>query len=316
MTASGRGVARRRGIRLTSAGRRQLLSGAWFWGALALLGTAGCSYDWESLAPRLGADAGAAGQPTGTGGSIITGSGGNPGDGGADPVPPGRTTRGLQVLYTFDEGEGDTIADVSGEGEPLDVTIADTSVVSWGLGSLVLDGDSSGTIATSDGPATKIIAACKESNELTLEAWLAAESTGPGATAPVVTVSQDPDWRNFMLAQTGVAWDVRVRMADTNEAGSPGTSSPTASTQVTHVVYTLDSDGQVLIYANNVGRGPVSRGGDLSEWNDDYGLALANEMTEDAPWAGSLHLVAVYCAALTPEEVEGNFLAGPDPEIE
>ncbi len=283
---------------------------------LALLATASCGYDWDSLDPRLAAGGGVAGEPAGTGGSSIDGSGGGPGDGGTDPGPPSRTTRGLQVLYTFEEGEGDTIGDVSGVGDPLDVTIADTSAVTWDSGALVFDTSSTSTIATSDGPASKIIVACKESNELTLEAWMAAESARPGPTAPVVTVSQDEDWRNFMLAQTGVAWDVRVRMADTNEAGSPGTSSPTASTQVTHVVYTLDSDGQVMIYTDNVGRGPVSRGGDLSGWADDYALALANAMTEDAPWAGALHLVAVYCAALTAEEVEGNFLVGPDPESE
>ena len=215
------------------------------------------------------------------------------------------------MLYTFEEGDGDTIGDVSGVGEPLDLTIADVGAVSWESGALVLQ---DGTIATSSGPATKIIDACKDSNELTLEAWLVAESARPGPTTPVVTVSQDSDFRNFMLAQTGVAWDVRVRMADTNEAGSPGTSSPSVATRVVHVVYTLDGDGQVMIYADGVGRGPVPRGGDLSGWDDQYGLALGNEMTEDAPWAGSLHLVAVYCAALTPDEVEGNFRSGPDPD--
>jgi len=304
---------------VTSARSWQVLSRVWCSGVLALLGSAGCSYDWESLDPRLGGDAGAAGQPAGTGGSIATGSGGNPGDGGTDPGPPARATRGLQVLYTFDEGEGDTIADVSGVGEPLDVTIADTSVVSWESGALFFDASTSGTIAASDGPATKIIAACKESNELTMEAWVAPDSVGPdptGTPRPIITVSQDEERRNFMLAQTGVAWDMRVRMADTDESGYSGSSIAPASTQVTHVIYTLDSDGHVTLYANNVARDPIPRGGDLSGWDDGYGLALANGMAEDVPWAGTMHLIAVYCAALTADEVNGNFLVGPDPEIE
>jgi len=306
-------VARGAGAQLTWPRSVSGLCGSWCWGVLALLVATGCSYDWDSLDPRFAAGGGAAGEPSGTGGFVITGTGGSPGDGGAEPGPPSRTTRGLQGLYTFEEGEGDTIGDVSGVGEPLDLTIADAGQVSWDSGTLTFAGT---TLAVSDGAAAKIISACKDSNELSLEAWLAAESDDPGPTAPIVTVSQDEDWRNFMLAQTGVAWDVRVRMADTNEAGSPGTSSPTVSTQVTHVVYTLNSDGEVMIYTNAVGRGPVSRGGDLSGWNDDYALALGNEMTEDAPWAGTLHLVAVYCAALTEEEVEGNFLVGPEPESE
>jgi hypothetical protein len=308
MTVSAHGVARRRRIRLTSARRRRGGPGAWIWGGLALLSTVGCSYDWDSLVPRLDAAGGAGGEPAGVGGSIISGSGGS--------VPPSRTTRGLQVLYAFEEGEGDTIGDVSGVGDPLDLTIADTDAVSWDSGALVFEGDA---IASSDGPATKIIAACKESNELTMEAWVAPDTVAPDPSStprPIITVSQDEAGRNFMLAQTGLAWDMRVRMSDTDESGSSGSSIAPASTQVTQVVYTLDSDGHVTLYANNVARDPIPRGGDLSGWDDGYGLALGNEMTEVAPWSGAMHLVAVYCAALTAEEVEGNFLVGPDPENE
>ena len=310
-------MACKRGIRLTLTRRRRGACSGWCWGVLALLGTAGCSYDWDTLDPRLDAAGGAEGDPVGTGGFIINGTGGNSGDAGADSGPPSRTTRGLQVLYTFEEGEGDTIGDVSGQGDSLDVTIADASAVAWESGALFFDASTSGTIATSDGPATKIIAACKESNELTIEVWVAPDSVGPdpsGTPRPLITVSQDEERRNFMLAQTGLAWDVRVRMSDTDESGSSGSSIAPASTQVAHVVYTLESDGHVTLYADNVARDPIPRGGDLSGWDEDYGLALANAMTGDAPWAGTMHLVAVYCAALTAEEVEGNFLSGPDPE--
>jgi hypothetical protein len=112
-----------------------------------------------------------------------------------------------------------------------------------------------------------------------------------------------------MLAQTGVAWDVRVRMADTDEAGNPGTSAPTVSTEVAHIVYTLDNTGQVYIFTDGVERGVV-RPGDLSSWDSGYELTLGNDTTLDSPWAGTVHLAAIYCVALTTDEVDANFRSG------
>jgi 4-hydroxy-3-methylbut-2-enyl diphosphate reductase IspH len=42
-------------------------------------------------------------------------------------------------------------------------------------------------------------------------------------------------------------------------------------------------------------------------------LHLANEENADRRWLGSVHLVAIYARALTPEEVARNFDAGPCP---
>ena len=47
------------------------------------------------------------------------------------PLPGGRVSDGLLALYTFDEGSGSTVHDVSGVGTPLDLTIANTGAVSW-----------------------------------------------------------------------------------------------------------------------------------------------------------------------------------------
>ena len=240
-----------------------------------------------------------------TGGTAPTaGAAGSAGNG-VDPV---RTDRGLQVLYTFEHGNGDTIADVSGVGTPLDLTIADTSVVTWQSGSLLIDGN---TIASSSAPAEKIVTACKASNELSIEAWVEAESVDQIGPAVIATVSENADLRNLALGQNGAMWDVRVRMDDTNESGVPQTSVYPVTTDLTHIVYTLDADGRLTVYLDGEIRWLTSSAGGLQSWDETYAPALANENTGDPHWQGTLHLVAVYCSALTRTEVTGNFLAGP-----
>ena len=69
-----------------------------------------------------------------------------------------RIVEGLRVLYDFQEGEGKTVHDRSGFGEPLDLTIDDMKRVKWGSGSLIVN---SATTISSSSPATQIIASAR-----------------------------------------------------------------------------------------------------------------------------------------------------------
>ena len=258
--------------------------------------------------PGAGGSGGAPGGGTGgadTGGAPPTGGAAGAGGTVVDPV---RTTRGLQVLYTFDDDGGDTIADVSGVGAPLDLTIADTSAITWQSGSLLIDGNG---IAESADPADKIITACKASNELTIEAWVAAESNAQAGPAIIVTVSENTNFRNFTLAQSGTLWDVRVRTDGTDNNGIPAVSVYPATTNLTHIVTTVDATGELIVYLGGEPSWTYATDGNFQSWDGSYRLALANELTRNRYWKGTLYLVAVYCAALSPTEVLGSFLAGP-----
>ena len=81
-------------------------------------------------------------------------------------------------------------------------------------------------------------------------------------------------------------------------------------TELTHVVYTRGTQGKVTLY---VGGKPVSTGdvgGDLSNWEDGFRLALGNELTSDRPWRGELHSVALYARVLDSDEVAESTRAG------
>ncbi|HUG66104.1 MAG TPA: LamG-like jellyroll fold domain-containing protein, partial [Pirellulaceae bacterium] len=224
-----------------------------------------------------------------------------------------RVNRGLLVLYDFAEGKGQTVHDRSGVGTPLDLSIDKSSGVRWSKNTLALD--SSALIASTQ-PAKKIIDAVKKSNAITLEAWLKPASNSQIGPARIVSLSANVSQRNVTLGQEKDVYDVRLRATGSDNNGLPSTASPSKSLQpkLTHVVFTRDAAGTAIILID--GKQVVSKkvGGNFSNWDGNYRLALANEVTKERPWLGELHLVAIYDRALSGQEVQQNFAAGIQPK--
>jgi WD40 repeat protein len=226
-----------------------------------------------------------------------------------------RVTANLQALYTFDEGSGLLINDVSGVGAPMDLTIDNQYAVTWAADGLTLN---SATVIDSRGPATKFINAARATNALTIEAWVTPANITQDGPARMVTLSPDIWERNITLGQglwpgqPNDTFDIRLRTTDTSDNGQPSITSPSgaASTNLTHLVYTRDAAGTATLYVNNVPVVSDAVAGDFSNWETSYRLALGNEVTLERPWQGTYHLVALYNQALTPAEVEQNFNAG------
>jgi len=195
-----------------------------------------------------------------------------------------RITGGLIALYGFDEGAGTTVADTSGFGDPLNLTInpADLSsgLISWGSSFVSINRGTdavpgNGTISPiqSEGPATKIYDAIVNpdlagTNEFTIEAWVRPERDGtPGRVlnsnpARVVSMSMDHSFRNFTLGQQdpGDHWVSRIRNSAAGRNGTccgvPQMPTPAGSVEaeaVTHVVMTRTATGTESLYYNIVG---------------------------------------------------------------
>jgi hypothetical protein len=211
----------------------------------------------------------------------------------------------LQALYTFAEGRGDTIRDTSGAGEPLDLKIADASAVKWEKGRLTVNAS---TLIATARPPKRLVDAVKKSKAVTLEAWITPGKASQSGPARILTLSSGAGERNFTVGQDGDKYEVRFRAGRTDANGLPGLGSAggTAQTWLTHVVYTRDAAGKAKLYVNGEEKGTRDAGGDLSNWNDGFRLALANESTKDRPWQGTYHLVAIYSRALTPQEVRSQ----------
>jgi hypothetical protein len=249
-------------------------------------------------------------------------------------------TESLQALYTFEEGQGDVVHDTSNRGEALNLTIQDSvNTVVWDAerGVLRLTGT---TIIKSDERATRLVEAAQQSNELTIEAWIEPAEFAQDGPARIVTLSDSTASRNFTLGQgrweeaapqheraTAGFYDIRLRTTDTNVNGTPSLRSGNVlSSTLQHVVYTRQADGTVQFYINGeeqtrqmtsydgTEEQPAHPAeGTFANWDEHYYLLLANEFTEDRPWRGAYHLVAIYSRALSDEEVQQNFTATANP---
>jgi hypothetical protein len=107
---------------------------------------------------------------------------------------------GLVVLYTFEEGTGTAVHDVSGVGDPLDLTIADPGGTAWISGGLSVNAS---TILSHAAAPAKLVEMCTASNAITIEAWIKPGDNSAATNFPlrIVTFSFDPTNRNFTWAR-------------------------------------------------------------------------------------------------------------------
>ncbi|HUG90017.1 MAG TPA: LamG-like jellyroll fold domain-containing protein, partial [Planctomycetaceae bacterium] len=226
------------------------------------------------------------------------------------PASP-RVTDDLQALYTFDENGGDTIHDVSKAGEPLNFKIENASAVKWVEGRLTVNGP---TLIATAGPAKRLTDAVKNSKAVSIEAWVTPADTSQAGPARIVSLSGSVLVRNFTLGQDGDKFDVRFRTTKTDASGLPSLSSPAGAvrTRLTHVVYTRDPAGRAKLYIDGQERAARDVGNDLSNWDDAFRLALANEISKDRAWRGTFDLVAIYSRALSADDVRRNHAAGAE----
>lgn len=236
------------------------------------------------------------------------------------PPPIQRVDDGLVVFYRLDESEGVTVHDTAPHDPPIDLTLSGAGY-EWVPDGLRFSGDD-GTIAASTTSTTKLNNACADTNEITLESWVTTMSVGTPGPPRIVTYSEDSASRNFSLmvgsnvtGEQPPAFRGRLRTDMLFLNGTPSTVAEldtTAKDQLSHVVYMRDADGAERMFVDTTLEVETTRAGDFSVW-DTTGvmrLALGNEFVHPRPLDGTLHLVAVYCRALAPDEVQQNFDAG------
>ncbi|TVS10276.1 MAG: hypothetical protein EA424_25690 [Planctomycetaceae bacterium] len=236
----------------------------------------------------------------------------------AQPLP-GRITESLVALYRFDEGRGTTVLDRSGFEPSLDLEAESDEGFDWlPSGGLQVTG---GAMLSSPQPAEKIVEACQASDELTIEAWVTPARVEQSGPARIVTLSENTNHRNFALGQGSqletppanhARFAARLRTTEKDGNGEPAIYSPDQTTvaDLTHVVFTRSRDGTERLYVDSILRSQEVRGGDFSNWDATFHLALGNEFTRNRTWEGVYHLVAIYSRSLTQTEVLDNFRAG------
>jgi hypothetical protein len=154
-----------------------------------------------------------------------------------------------------------------------------------------------------------VIQSVRRSGAISIEAWIKPAKIDQAGPARIVTLSANSNARNFTLGQDNDRFDVRFRTGETSQNGLPSVSSSSRSVkkQLTHVLYTRNRSGKAMIYVNGRAKDGGSIKGSIGNWDNEYELALANEMNHGRPWLGTYYLVAIYNRSLTEEEVRQNF---------
>ncbi|WP_306643951.1 LamG domain-containing protein [Sanyastnella coralliicola] len=220
-----------------------------------------------------------------------------------------RVTDDLLHLYTFGEGSGQYIHDLSTDNIPLILEIRDPSHVSWGNPGLTINEP---TLIRSISSADELNTNVPTSGEISLEAWITPWNLSQDGPARIITVSNGSSDRNVMIGQDEDTYVCRMRTTDTDNNGIPNSNSPGGSVELNlqHIIYTRNASGEEHIFLNGESVHQGQRDGDLSNWSSAFHLALGNEIGADRAFVGTYHLVAAYDRALSAEEVMQNFNAG------
>ena len=214
----------------------------------------------------------------------------------------------LIAEYTFHEGAGSTVHDISGMDPVMHLAISNPDGVTWVDGGLRID--SGRTLLWSQDK--KIYNACTATDEISISAWVSPASTTMSGPTRVVTFSEDAYLRNFTLGVEGLDWITRLRTTQTSLNGMPNLESGTVATRIMHVAYTRNSSGEELFYVDGVEKASGTRSGSFTNWDSAHVFGLGNEINpeDDRQFYGTFYRVNIYSRALSATEVAALYQQG------
>jgi hypothetical protein len=161
-----------------------------------------------------------------------------------------------------------------------------------------------------DEAAEDLLAACRKSNQLSVEALVRPDRLDQAGPARIVTFSSSAGSRDFTLGQERDKLIFRLRTPKTGENGyNPEiTLCPIPAGVASHVVVTY-RPGLLAAYVNGkeVYHGESVQG-DFSNWAPHH-LLFGDEFDGQRNWAGTLEGIAIYDRALDSSEVQRNAAA-------
>lgn len=154
-----------------------------------------------------------------------------------------------------------------------------------------------------------IVDACRETNQLSIEAVIAPDSLKQSGPARIVSLSSDAYHRDFTLGQEGGKLVMRLRTTRTGDNGSKPevTLCDLQTGKPQHVIVSYAA-GRLTCYLNGklVIETDAVRG-DLSNWDADQHFVLGDEWNGERDWAGVIERVAIYNRAVGPLEAAARF---------
>lgn len=286
--------------------------------SLALLGClTACSFE----SANISSDAKSADAPTNDSrtidATVVDARTGDP-----DAAPPRRTKNNLIVRYDFNEPAGaTTIRDVSGILPAADLTLAQGTITLSGTSLRTSNDAALVDLSPTNLAGQRITDACKISNALTVEAWINPDNNP--VTSRFISLNSDTslDINNFfMLNSNGrVQGTTRVSLAPQFGIGINDNNGVAVQTKqfvamrYGNGVFTLDVIRNNAVTLHRTLNAP----GDFASWSNQFKLVVLNgsryaDNRDTRPFAGEIYSIAVYCRALSDDEVAKDAALGSE----
>jgi hypothetical protein len=151
--------------------------------------------------------------------------------------------------------------------------------------------------------ADELLAACRASSQLALEAVFTPDTLDQRGPARIVSFSSGSASRNFTLGQEGDRLILRLRTPSTGDNGvDPETTLCTLEAGRTVHLLASYAPGDLRVFADGK---PILRSdavqGDFSNWSEQT-LLFGDEVADPRDWSGRLHAVALYARSIGAEE--------------
>ncbi|MCB0411811.1 MAG: hypothetical protein KDD22_04755, partial [Bdellovibrionales bacterium] len=238
---------------------------------------------------------------------------------GLDPEGMGKKHQSLQALYLFNETSGDII-DSSGVGSPLNLEVTEPAAVLREGEYLNIKQD---TLIRSKGPATKIANACNASNAMSVELWIENNRTALppdnfGDPIPLTIFGLGTASKNtYRFSQFYDSGD--LYRLDTGFGDLMSDAGIVDIGKLQHIYITKSSQGIVKLYVGDSTRVLPRKtinadqklnigASDLLTLGNTAGFNPNTPVLERFSWKGRIHLVAVYCDALSDDFILGSLL--------
>ncbi len=288
------------------------------WYPLALLvGVTACSFESANI-PNTTNDAKTLADAPITDGPIVDATMVDARGGDPDAAPLRRTKNDLIVRYDFNEAAGSTvIRDVSGLVPAADLTLAQGTIALSGTSLRTNTNAALVDFSSTNLAGQRITSACKNSNALTVEAWIKPDNVNTTSRFISLNSENSLEINNFFMlngsvpgGNTRVQGTVRVTQATPFGIGVSDNNGVVPQTKqfvamrYGNGVFTLDVIRNNVLTLHRTQTAP----GDFASWSDQFKLVVLNSSRYDdsrdtRPFVGEIYSLAVYCRALTDDEV-------------
>ena len=160
----------------------------------------------------------------------------------------------------------------------------------------------SGAFVAEDADA-RLLSACRQSNQLTVEAMITPENASQEGPARIISSSESPYARNFTLGQTRDRFIFRLRTSGNDKNGTKPevTLCQLQAGKPQHVIVTYQP-GELHCYLDGTQVLDTDKvQGDFSNWSPQH-LIFGDEWTRDRKWRGTLSHIAIHSRVIGPEE--------------